>query len=577
MKNQQKTAYSYVRFSTPRQQHGDSLRRQTEATESYCAANGLTLDRTLNLKDLGVSAYHGKNAAAGKLGKFITAVESGKVQPGATLVVESIDRLSRAEVLTALELFTRIINLEIEIVTLIDGKKYTKASVNGNPMDLMFSIMVMSRANEESAVKSHRSRANWTAARTKARENGKCKPGNCPFWTTPNATRTAYDVIPAKMSIARRIIDAAIAGYGTYSIAKTLNADGIANPTGKTLWSAHAVEHLLKSKTLIGQYQPRDITGKPIGEAVKAYYPAVCSEAEFYRIAASRKAPAAIAKGRTGTGVSNLFTGLLTHQPTNSSMRILVSRGKRLIPSAAHAGKVTWDSFGYAAFEDAFLRFVSEIEINTAPRSSKVAAIETELGMVSETLARLQNELNQNGNVDAFIIAAKNWTSRKEALTNDLENERAKNATPAVSTADISAMYAAMSKMPEDQRTAARLQLRSAIAAVVKQIDMAYETVRCVTIAAVRVTLANQTSRFFVIRYASRGADARKCQNGGPVTQIAGTSAIGHADFIPADLMATVRAMHTELADHKTVTPAEFGLALNAVWDAPPASKANAA
>jgi hypothetical protein len=42
-------AYSYIRFSTPDQIKGDSLRRQTEASSHYAAEHNLTLDETLNV------------------------------------------------------------------------------------------------------------------------------------------------------------------------------------------------------------------------------------------------------------------------------------------------------------------------------------------------------------------------------------------------------------------------------------------------------------------------------------------------------------------------------------------------
>jgi DNA invertase Pin-like site-specific DNA recombinase len=38
-----KTAYSYIRFSTPEQAMGDSERRQLALAEAYCARNGLKL------------------------------------------------------------------------------------------------------------------------------------------------------------------------------------------------------------------------------------------------------------------------------------------------------------------------------------------------------------------------------------------------------------------------------------------------------------------------------------------------------------------------------------------------------
>jgi len=55
-----KKAYSYIRFSTPEQLKGDSLCRQLEASRAYAKQHGLVLDE--NLRDIGVSAFKGKNA-----------------------------------------------------------------------------------------------------------------------------------------------------------------------------------------------------------------------------------------------------------------------------------------------------------------------------------------------------------------------------------------------------------------------------------------------------------------------------------------------------------------------------------
>src|SRR5262245_10294917 len=102
-------AYSYIRFSTPEQARGDSSRRQLDASSRYCEQHGLHLDDSLTLRDLGISAFKGRNVTHGTLGEFLKAVETGRVKPSAVLIVESLDRLSRAEVLAALTLFTRII------------------------------------------------------------------------------------------------------------------------------------------------------------------------------------------------------------------------------------------------------------------------------------------------------------------------------------------------------------------------------------------------------------------------------------------------------------------------------------
>src|SRR5208283_4398035 len=69
--DEMKTAYSYVRFSTPQQLFGDSLRRQVEAAEQFCKQNGYNLDRTLTLHDKGISAFRGANIEIGRLGVFL--------------------------------------------------------------------------------------------------------------------------------------------------------------------------------------------------------------------------------------------------------------------------------------------------------------------------------------------------------------------------------------------------------------------------------------------------------------------------------------------------------------------------
>jgi DNA invertase Pin-like site-specific DNA recombinase len=88
-KSQSKTkpkAYSYLRFSTPEQLKGDSLRRQTELSRAYAEKHGLELDESLTFRDLGVSGYTGKNIERA-LGAFIEAVDNKMITPGHLSVI----------------------------------------------------------------------------------------------------------------------------------------------------------------------------------------------------------------------------------------------------------------------------------------------------------------------------------------------------------------------------------------------------------------------------------------------------------------------------------------------------------
>src|SRR4051794_16222922 len=102
-------AYSYLRFSTPEQEEGDSVRRQSSLAEQYARAHGLDLDDRLKFHDKGVSAYRSTNATLGRLADFVEAVRAGEVREGSFLLVESLDRISRDHAFDAQHLFSTII------------------------------------------------------------------------------------------------------------------------------------------------------------------------------------------------------------------------------------------------------------------------------------------------------------------------------------------------------------------------------------------------------------------------------------------------------------------------------------
>src|SRR5580698_7964217 len=101
MSQQNAKVYSYLRFSDPKQAAGSSADRQAAYAEKWAADHGLQLDASLSLRDEGLSAYHQAHVKKGALGTFLRAVEDGQIAPGSVLVVEGLDRLSRAEPIEA--------------------------------------------------------------------------------------------------------------------------------------------------------------------------------------------------------------------------------------------------------------------------------------------------------------------------------------------------------------------------------------------------------------------------------------------------------------------------------------------
>src|SRR5262249_5483624 len=205
----------YLRMSTDIQLKGDSRRRQLEASKAYAEANGLELADDAQLEDIGISAFKGANVKGGALGQFLTAVKSGRGERGSYLLVESLDRLSREEILPAHSLFLGIVQSGINLVTLVDGRVYDPKKTN--LVDMITSLVIMERAHEESKTKSMRVGAAWKNKRKKAAE-GQPMTARCPAWLRLSPDRRSYELIPERVEIVRQIFADSAAGLGMYSI-----------------------------------------------------------------------------------------------------------------------------------------------------------------------------------------------------------------------------------------------------------------------------------------------------------------------------------------------------------------------
>ncbi|HFG1639567.1 TPA: recombinase family protein, partial [Vibrio cholerae] len=152
-----KIIYPYVRFSSEQQSGGSSYKRQMDNILKYAKENGYTVNNSLELKDLGLSAYTAKHIEKGSLGDFLDALDAGVIEAdgSAYLCIEQIDRLSRQSIDEAYQVFRKILKANVNVITLMDKKTYTKDSLN-DLMSIMYSSMLMGQANEESAKKSER-------------------------------------------------------------------------------------------------------------------------------------------------------------------------------------------------------------------------------------------------------------------------------------------------------------------------------------------------------------------------------------------------------------------------------------
>jgi DNA invertase Pin-like site-specific DNA recombinase len=308
-------AYSYVRFSTREQLKGDSLRRQKKATADWCQKNGVKLDTSITLHDLGKSAFlgdHKKNPDRHALAAFLKMVQDGKVPRGSYLIVESLDRLTREHVRAALMLCLGLIEAGVRIVQLSPSELVYDETADVPAIMLM--LVELSRGHGESKRKSDLSGPAWAEKKKRARtgevQNEKTQSPvkgmlvlthKLPSWVEEKAGKPV--AIPKRAKVVKEIFRLAAKGYGAYRIVQKLTEDGVPafgsresyideekkqryRGTGDTFgaghWTRGYVSKLLRDRRVLGEYQPRSKDGKPDGDPIAGFFPVVITEAEFY-------------------------------------------------------------------------------------------------------------------------------------------------------------------------------------------------------------------------------------------------------------------------------------------------------
>jgi DNA invertase Pin-like site-specific DNA recombinase len=304
--------YSYIRFSTAEQADGSSSTRQAEYAAKYALDNGLVLDESLSMRDEGLSAYHQTHIKKGALGVFLRAVEDGLVPEGSTLIIEALDRLSRAEPIVSQALLSQIVNAGITVVTASDGKHYDRESLRANPMDLVYSLLVLIRAHEESDTKSKRVNAalriaceDWISGKKRSH----VRNGRAPAWfrETGSAEPPLFEFIPDRVEVLRVAIRLYIDGYGVQQIQQRLKEAGL-QFTDKPLVKTH-FHKIVKREDLAGTKIIK-VDGEEY--RLEDYYPRVLDDAEYQllqsRLRSRVRSPASNIPGVI-TGVGVCFCG----------------------------------------------------------------------------------------------------------------------------------------------------------------------------------------------------------------------------------------------------------------------------
>jgi DNA invertase Pin-like site-specific DNA recombinase len=514
-------AYSYIRFSTPEQAKGDSLRRQTEAAAEWCRRNNVTLDTSTTLHDLGRSAFlgeHRQNPDRCALAGFLKLVEDGKVPRGSSLIVESLDRLSREHIGPALRLLLNLIEKGIRVVQLIPVEAVYDDKVE--PMQIMMAIMELSRGHSESKVKSERIGSAWSEKKAAAAA-GKPQPEKrqnrvngmsiithrLPAWVEEVGGKLV--LIPKAADAVRRVYELARSGYGSAAIAKKLTHDKV-KPIGTSgEWSRSYIAKILSDRRAVGEFQPCKRDGSPDGSPIVGYFPAVVTESDWLVVrsgATSRRQPMNQKPPANG-GLNNLFAGLIVDARDGGSYYAAQrvdghkpgrNRGRRqwvLINTRSAEGRAKCVSFPVEKFERAILSRVRVIDpqevLGEKSAPSNATALAAEYELVTADIAKLEAELDRDGaeDIPSLVRVLAKKEARKKELADKLAVARAAEATPvAAAWGEFQSLYDVAENAPD--RDDARTRLRSVLRRIVSRVWLLAVPCGRTRLAAVRVQFA---------------------------------------------------------------------------------------
>jgi DNA invertase Pin-like site-specific DNA recombinase len=498
-----KRAFSYVRFSKPEQLKGDSLRRQLEWGEGLCQQKGWTLDDSLKLRDLGVSAFRGKNAATGRLAAFLDAIKAGKVRPGDVLIVESLDRLSRQDVDTGWEIFRGILKSGVEIYTREPERLYLPGELNDLGTRIGVQVF-LERAYNESSTKSMRGRSFWQARRAQL-DSAERKPihQNPPAWLRLTEDKTKFAVIPEAARAVRLIYKWAGEGLGLDPITARLNQRGVppitagltkkGEPrkrcTGKVTdsWRRSYVAKLLADKAVIGEYQPhvmKDGKRVPVGEPIKDYFPRIIPEQQWYAVRQAVK-ERGTELGPKGVGIANLFTGLIRDARDGQTMHLVYAGSsrkgntRRLVSYGCRNGEPSSVrlEFPYDIIEEAFLESIRELKASDVlggkvdEREEEIAALSAKLGELDGKIVKVQKRVMAESGIEALMSLLEKLDRERKATAAELEKLKAETARqqPEEALSEVQSLAELLNKVKGDERKELRLKIRARIKQLVRE------------------------------------------------------------------------------------------------------------
>jgi DNA invertase Pin-like site-specific DNA recombinase len=502
-----RVGYSYLRYSSPQQGDGDSIRRQTQGTVDWCKRHSVQLDTGRTFTDRGKSAYRGKHRKdGGALAAFLSEVERGQIPRDSVLIIENLDRLSRENPWDAVPLLCSLVNAGISVVTLHPSEmRYERGS---DLTALVLAVVEFGRSHSESRLKGERVGQAWAQKRRDARENHAILTKQLPGWVEVRGKKLA--LIPDRAAVVRRIFKLAVRGYGLSLIVRDFTQEKVSTWGRGGWWSKAYVHKILTSRAVLGELQPTR-GGKPDGDLIPDYFPSVVDET-LWNQAQAAMARRKFRTGPVGQKVATLFGGLLHDATTNDPIRIAwqsnggEGRGRQkqrmLVTARSMEGAAPCVSFPHDVFEKAILSLLNEVnpaEVFGEEPQSESTALAAELAIKEERVRQIERELTSDGDdIPSLVRVLRSLSGECDTLRKRLAEVRQRESSPrSIAWAEAQTLLDAA----KDE--AQRLRLRELLRTVIDQIPMLIVRRRSHRLAVVQIHFQGGGRRNYLLWYRS--------------------------------------------------------------------------
>jgi hypothetical protein len=379
-----------------------------------------------------------------------------------------------------------MINAGIEVHTLTDGHVYTADKTE--LVDLVSSLVILSRAHEESRTKSLRVASAWSNKRKSAAS--KKLTARCPAWLVLSDDRKEFRVIEERAELVRRIFIDTVEGIGAYTLTRQLNEAGVPG-FGSGAWHESSLNKILGNRAVLGEFQPhRSIEGKrvPDGEPIRDYFPRIIDDELFYRAQVAREQRRTMGAVRKGEGVANLFSGLLKCAYCRSRMLFERKNYNYLTCYSAKRGLgCTGKRWRYEEFETSFLHFVREVDLASlihgdddakkrAVLEGIVTSLRGEVASIKSQMDRMLELLQVAGTATSYVAEKLQELERRRASVEAEMGEKEKELTRGrveMEVGDVKELIEQVQASPGEETYRLRTMIASRLRSVVAEIRIA--------------------------------------------------------------------------------------------------------